>query len=269
MKYLSQIIALTGLSKNTVLKGIGELESLDLIIVVRKGKGRKSTNVYELNFKSLKELEEAIVYSSSDEPIVNIDKINGSCREPINGVNGAPDEPIKPINGSCREHTKEININKEYKEKDIEPVGSSAFNEIDKIFITGSTELNGQQYYRNAKEAKHIKLLESRYKQNPEEFIFLTRKYYYMISKIEDSFWHGQPFTPSAFNAHYNRVQSYQLPEASRKREEQKNKSEADILLSNYGHFNRNELQFLMNNKTISKEQFEIIMKYKPLEVTA
>ena len=153
--------------------------------------------------------------------------------------------------------------------KDLEPARLSAFNEIDKLFRVGSEKLTGQIYYKDGKEAKQIKLLEPRYTDNPEAFVNLTRKYYYMISKVEDSFWHGQPFTPSAFNSLYNRIQSYQLPEGSRKREEQKQKSDSDILMQNYGNFNRGELEFLLANKTINKEQFEIIIKSKPLEVSA
>ena len=153
--------------------------------------------------------------------------------------------------------------------KDLEPVRLSAFNEIDKLFQAGSEKLTGQVYYRDAKESKQIKLLEPRYIKDPELFVELAKKYYHMISKLEDSFWHGQPFTPSMFNSLYNRIQSFQLPEASRKREEQKRKSDEDILTANYGHFNRGELEFLLNNKTINKEQFDLIMKNKPLEVSA
>jgi len=169
-------------------------------------------------------------------------------------------------------HNNDINIdinNDNNNIKDLEPVGSSAFAEIHKIFLAGSEALTGKPYYKDGKEAKQIKLLEPRYLEDPEAFIKLTRKYYFMISKLEDSFWHGQPFIPSTFNSFYNRIQSFQLPEASRKREEQKHKTETEILLENYGKLNRGELQFLLGKKTISKDQFELIMQSKPLEVSA
>jgi len=266
---LSQIIKLTGLSKNSVLKGTEELESFNLINVNRKGTGRKSTNVYELNFESIKEVEKPMVNGSCGEPEGHDLEKNGSCHEPINPLNGSCGEPLNQKNGSCREHTKEIVLNKEYKEKDLEPVGSSPYNEIDKIFQAGSEALTGQPYYRDGKEAKQIKLLEARYIQNPEAFINLTRKYYLMLTKLEDDFWNSQAFTPSAFNSHYNRVLCFQAPAGMKKQEEQKARSEWDVLMDQFGRYDIDKLKYLLKGGTITRRDFDYIIQHRSLEVPA
>lgn len=276
---LSQIIKLTGISKNSVLKEISKLEALSLITVTRKGKGRRSANTYGLNFDSVQREEKSINNGAKDEPISekngacseplnNNFESNGAVGEPLNAVNGAADEPINPVNGAPGEHTKEINIKKVFKETNIEPVGSSAHTEIDKIFQAGSKALTGQIYYKDGKEAKQIKLLEPRYNENPEAFINLAKKYYNMISKLDDDFWNTQPFTPSAFNSHYNRVLCFQLPATVRKQEEQKIRSEWDELMDHYGKCDDAALKYFLRCKQLSQKEYDYIIEHR-MEVSA
>jgi len=276
---LSQIIKLSGLSKNTVLKGIAELELNLLISVTRKGKGRRSVNTYGLNFDSVQKAENPIDNSAQNEPIEeknsaqfeplnNISEKNGAQNEPLNAVNGAQFEPINPVNGAQFEHTKEINIKKEYKESNIEPVGSSPFHEIDKLFQAGSEKLTGQPYYKDGKESKQIKLLESRYIKDPAAFIDLARKYYNMITKLDDDFWNTQSFTPSAFNSHYNRILCFQLPGTVRRQEEQKNRSEWDELMDRYGEYDEAALKYFLRCTQISQKEYDYIINHR-MEVPA
>jgi hypothetical protein len=265
---LSQIVKLSGLSKNTVLKGIAELESFLLVTVTRKGKGRSSANTYGLNFDSVQKAENPINNGAQFEPLNETEKKNGAQDEPLNAVNGAQFEPINPVNGAQFEHTKEINIKKDIKERELEPVGSSAFNEIDKIFQAGSEALTGQPYYKDGKEAKQIKLLESRYTQNPEAFIAAVKKYYSMITKLEDDFWNSQAFTPSAFNCHYNRILCFQAPAGLRKQEEQKQRSEWDELMERYGKYDDKALNYFLRCSQISRKEYEYIIEHRQ-EVSA
>jgi len=277
---LSQIIELSGLSKNTVLKGIAELETHLLITATRKGKGRRSINSYGLNFDSVQKSENSInngagdeplseKKGSQDEPLNNNSEKNGAQFEPLNGLNGSGDEPINPVNGAQFEHTKEINIKKEYKEKNIEPAGSSAGFKIINIFKIGCEELTGVPYYHNGKEAAHVKQLERRYEENPELFINLTRRYYWMISKSQDKFWMGKHFTPSAFNSFYNQILCYTMPQGLRKQEEQKKRTEWDVLIDQYGKYNDEKLKYLLEGGTITQRDFEYILEHRTLEVSA
>jgi hypothetical protein len=265
---ISQIVNLSGLSKNSVLRGIAELEALLLISVTRKGKGRRSTNTYGLNFDSVQKSEKPMDNGAQNEPLDKDLEKNGAQNEPINPVNGAQNEPINPVNGAQNEHTKEINIKKEYKEIYREPEGSTPYNEIDKIFQAGSEALTGQPYYRDGKEAKQIKLLESRYTQNPEAFINLTRKYYFMISKLNDDFWNSQAFTPSAFNSHYNRILCFQPPAGLKQQEENKARSEWDELMERYGKYDDKALNYFLRCGQISKKEHEYIITHR-MEVPA
>jgi hypothetical protein len=265
---ISQIVNLSGLSKNSVLRGIAELEALLLISVTRKGKGRRSTNTYGLNFEGLQTSENAMENGAQNEPLNNNDEKNGAQNEPINPVIGAQNEPINPVIGAQNEHTKEINIKKEYKETNIEPVGSSAHSEIDKIFQAGSKALTGQIYYKDGKEARQIKLLEPRYNENPEAFKKLAQKYYYMISKLDDDFWNTQPFTPSAFNSHYNRILCFQLPATVRKQEEQKLRTEWDELMDHYGKYDDAALKYFLRCKQLSQKEYDYIIEHR-MEVSA
>lgn len=290
---LSQIVSLTGISRNTVLKAIAELEAHGLINVTRKGSGRKSTNVYELNFEPVNESQKPMDNSAHDEPkaenngscdeqIDSTQKVNSSRREPINDLIGSGDEPISAKNGSCREHTKEIVLNKDLKESTAlaEKVASefsgqvvpqqktaapakagTPFNAIDAIFKAGSEKHTGQPYYKDAKESRQIKLLEARYTHDPERFLMLTRRFYWMITKLQDEFWNTQPFTPSAFNSLYNRIASYQPSADIQKREERGSQTDDEWFLEKYGNCTKQQLDYFYRAKMINKADYEMLVK--------
>jgi len=88
---LSQIQELTGLSRNSVLKSINELETLGIIIVDRVT-DKKTTNKYTINYEAG---TGEIPHKSVPVHDVNM---GGACRE--------------PGGGACREHTKDILLNK-------------------------------------------------------------------------------------------------------------------------------------------------------------
>jgi len=274
---LSQIMDLTGLSKSSAIRGVKELEDLNLLRVVRSEKGRKSANCYELIFDDfsdniepenstydkVKSTFNGVTCEPSDKKI----KVNGVTDRPLNPVNGVTDRPQTAFNGVTDRHTKEIVLNKESKEIYAEPKGTASYHAIDEIFTAGSSKLTGDPYYRDAKEARQIKLLEKRFEQNPERFKKLTLKFYYMISRLDDEFWNAQPFTPSAFNSLYNRITSYQLSSDAREREGRKQVSDEDRLFEKYKDCDNPQLEYLVKMNVITREDSDYIKSRKPLEV--
>ena len=186
---------------------------------------------------------------------VNSENDFKNCSEPLRNLQLVTENFAVHNN----EINNEININNT-SNKDLE---LSAFAAIDKIFRIGSEKLTGQVYYRDGKEAKHIKLLEARYKNNPDEFRQLAFKFYCMISEVEDDFFNKQPFTPSAFNSLYNRIRSYQLPTQTRKQHEQTKRSEWDELLDRYGVCDDRELNYFLRCNQLSQEEVDYIKKHR------
>lgn len=154
-------------------------------------------------------------------------------------------------------------INNDTDNKDLEPVGSAPFHAIDKIFKTGSEKLSGKSYYKDAKESKQIKLLESRYIQDPEFFIKNARKYFFMVSEFDDEFWRTQPFTPSAFNSFYNRIMCFKLPKETIKQEQQKHRSEWDELMERYGGYEDEKLKYLLRSGSINEKEYDYIREHQ------
>ena len=274
---LKQITEISGISKNSVLKGIQELEDLRLIIVNRPAGGRGVTNTYELNFEAMQaESASQITPENTEKGAQNehLESENSSPAEPLidekcsqhehfRPQKGAQDEHQTPEKGSRDEHTKE-SLKKGKEDKEIlAPIGASTFHAIDSLFRVGSEKMTGREYYRDGKEAKFIKLLEPRYESDPEGFIDLARKYYHMISRLNDAFWNMQPFTPSSFYTLYNRIVSYKPPEAVLVKETQRTRSVWDVLMENYGEYPEDKLKYLLQVNTITQSDYDYIMQHR------
>lgn len=135
------------------------------------------------------------------------------------------------------------------------------FQAIDAIFKAGSEKHTGQPYYKDAKESRQIKLLEARYTHDPERFLMLTRRFYWMITKLQDEFWNSQPFTPSAFNSLYNRIASYQPSADIQKREERGNQTDDEWFIEKYGNCTKQQLDYFFRAKMINKADYEMLVK--------
>jgi len=264
---LSQIMKLTGLSKNTALRATDELENFDLIIVTRKGNGRRAINNYELNFEFINEPEKSMENGSQNELFSEDEKINGSNSEPITPVNGSNSEPITPVNGSNSEHTKEIVLNKEYKEI-LEPVGSDVTHEIINLIQEGSKQLTGKTYYHDGKEAGHVALLKQRYIKDRDLFIKLLQRFHYLKKNPPNSYWADVAFTPSIFNSNWNKLLHLKLPASATVQEEQKHRSEWDELMDRYGGYDDEKLKYLLRCGSINEREYEYIRGHR-MEVSA
>jgi hypothetical protein len=288
---LAQIIEMTGLSKSSAIRGVKKLEDLNLLKVVRSKKGRKSANCYELNFDDFSDNieQKSLTFDkvkdafngATYEPSGKKATVNGVTDEPLNPINGVTDRPQKAFNGVTDRpqtafngvtdrHTKEIVLNKESKEIYAASKDTASYHAIDRIFTEGSQAMTGEPYYRDAKEARQIKLLEKRYNNNPEGFIKLARKFYYMITKLDDPFWSAQPFTPSAFNSLYNRVLSFQLSSDAKERavREQENISDEERIFEKYKSCSDSDLDYLIKTGVLIREDADYI-KSRHLEATA
>lgn len=259
---LSQIVKLTGLSKNTALRATEELEQFNLINVIRKGTGRRATNNYELNFEYINEPENSMENGSQNELFDENGKGNGSNSEPINPVIGSKFEPINPVNGSNFEQTKEIVLKKESKEI-LEPADSDITHEIISLIQEGSKQLTGKPYYHDGKEAGHVALLKQRYMKDRDLFIKLLQRFHYLKKNPPNNYWADVAFTPSIFNSNWNKLLHLKLPASVVAQEEQKHRSEWDELMDRYGGYEDEKLKYLLRSGSINQKEYEYIKDHQ------
>ena len=110
----SQLVGMTGMSKNSVKKGVAELEFNGLIIVTRTGKGKGIETIFELNYVSNNDSQEN----------------NGSKNDTKKDSN-VSNYDIKDVpNGSRIDTTKETSL-KETKLKKQRPFSPPSFDDIE------------------------------------------------------------------------------------------------------------------------------------------
>lgn len=129
---------------------------------------------------------------------------------------GDPDVPMKGTPMSPSINNNILNNNIGIKNVDLLSTSRTVSNltthkKIKNIFETGSKELNadGKSYYHDGKQAGHVKKLEKRYEENPEEFEKLATKFWEMIKNSGDKFWGTQSFDPATFNSMYNKIRMW------------------------------------------------------------
>jgi phage replication O-like protein O len=170
----SQIMGITGLSKNSVIRALKELKDKELInIIERPG----ITSNYTLNLTSAR-----------SEPVPEVNR------------SGAKNEPVYPLTSAKSEHTKETLI----KETIIKEKENELFNVIKKIFYEIYKELYGQKPDYAKKDfgiMKNIAKLALQ-KENPE--LTISNKFEVFKNKCikdKNKFW---VFTPAKFKYGWN-----------------------------------------------------------------
>lgn len=203
---ISQLMKMTGISRQGVVDTISALSDKGIIIIDRST-SRKASNRYTINYENMSD------GSQLSRPDV------------VNSVDHGS-QLSRPQGSQLSRPTKEIVLNKLSKEKELsakadhENQSPTSHQSIKHIFEQGSTVLSPthEPYYHDGKEAKAVKFLETRYEQNPKAFELLARKFFKLI-KSGDKFWSEQPFTPSAFNSLYNRIQRARAPDETQEQE--------------------------------------------------
>jgi phage replication O-like protein O len=186
---LSQMMKMTGLSKNSVLKGVKELEENEIIIVKRETEDKqKKINEYEIN------------YGSPGEQVVPEMNKGGSQNE--------------QIGSSQNEHTKET-ITKETITKEIVQLAeheTSLDSKIIEHFSIYSEKL-GNKYYHDGKEAKSIKTIIKRAEyaadENKTAEDIILQKLELLYNKIknpENAYWSEKIYAPSVLVGNWNNL---------------------------------------------------------------
>lgn len=148
------------------------------------------------------------------------------------------------------------------------PAGTEPFKEILVIFKKGFETITGEPWVIDDKQANHIKLLEKRYLQNPEKFVNYTRLFFWLITKSNNLYWTKFSFLPSIFNSLWNSIVSYKPSEDQIKREWQKNKTDEELIIENYGNCTDEELDYLLRHTVICKTDYDLL-KGRKLGATA
>jgi len=107
----TQLIEMTGMSKNTVKSAVDELVEIGLIIKYKRGYGKGQETCYTINFE--KQIPESTqIYRSNIDPKTKKGKIYGSKIDPKNDGYGSKIDPKDAVYGSKIDPTKEI-VNKD------------------------------------------------------------------------------------------------------------------------------------------------------------
>ena len=237
--------------------------ALDILVkknlIIKSKKGKFGRTGYTVNLVTD---NKDIVTDNKNNIVANNNCVvtDNNCIVADNNSIVENNKPLKQIKTDI--NTIETQISEASKKAD-----ASSFNEIAKLFSSGSEQISGVPYYHNGREAKNVKQLEARYRNDQQGFIDLAKKYYAMIAHSGDDFWTQQPFTPSAFNSHYNRIVAYQPPnkviQLAQIRSEKYDYNES--MLERYGTYSDDDLNYLRKHDVINDEALEYIKKNRTM----
>jgi DNA-binding Lrp family transcriptional regulator len=180
------------ISEPTIAKSLKKLNLLKYI---------KTEKLYPED--KLKHNNKYILSFLTEAPLLNDVKCEDKPSEVSTPLEIKPQPPLKLSSNN--------NIFNKNKINKIAGKTEPAHRLIKSIFADGSKLLNADPYYHDGKQAKAVSNLEPRYKEDPEKFETLTRKFFEIIKTAKEPYWNSCSFDPATFQSRYNAILAYKL----------------------------------------------------------